>query len=118
KVYGLYDQDEERTDHSTSDEIVAFFHFVTVGAWLLFMFGWATSLFVPNPNKLAVFWALAIVLVATGRSAARAFCRRRPAYLQNAVVLGSGDEAQLVARKLLQHPEYGINLVGFVHAGQ
>jgi saccharopine dehydrogenase-like NADP-dependent oxidoreductase len=30
------------------------------------------------------------------------------------VVVGAGDIGQLVARKLLQHPEYGINLVGFV----
>ena len=40
--------------------------------------------------------------------------RRTLAYVQNAVIVGAGDIGQLVARKLLQHPEYGINLVGFV----
>ncbi len=30
------------------------------------------------------------------------------------MIVGAGDVGQLVARKLLQHPEYGINLVGFV----
>jgi exopolysaccharide biosynthesis polyprenyl glycosylphosphotransferase len=34
--------------------------------------------------------------------------------VQNAVIVGAGDIGQLVARKLLQHDEYGINLVGFV----
>ena len=34
--------------------------------------------------------------------------------MQNAVIVGAGDIGQLVARKLLQHPEYGINLVGLV----
>ncbi len=35
-------------------------------------------------------------------------------YLQNAVIVGAGDVGQLIATKFLQHPEYGINLVGFV----
>ena len=38
------------------------------------------------------------------------------AYLQNAVIVGAGDVGQLIGRKLLQHPEYGINLIGFVDA--
>jgi exopolysaccharide biosynthesis polyprenyl glycosylphosphotransferase len=37
-------------------------------------------------------------------------------YLQNTVIVGTGRVGQLLARKLLQHPEYGINLVGFVDA--
>jgi len=45
---------------------------------------------------------------------ARAVCRRRAAYLQNTIILGAGHVGQLVARKLLRHPEYGVNLVGFV----
>jgi hypothetical protein len=32
KVYGLYDRDEERTDHSTADDVVGVFHLVTVGS--------------------------------------------------------------------------------------
>src|SRR5207244_3792346 len=48
------------------------------------------------------------------RAGARALCRRRIAYLQNALIVGAGEVGQLVARKLLQHHEYGINLVGFV----
>ena len=35
KLYGLYERDEERTDHSTVDDVVGVFHLVTVGAWLL-----------------------------------------------------------------------------------
>lgn len=30
KVYGLYERDEERTDHSTVDDVVGVFHLVTV----------------------------------------------------------------------------------------
>ena len=114
KLYGLYDNDEERTDHSTADEIVTFVHLVTAGAWLLYLGTWLSHSAVPDPLKLSSFWAFAIVLVSLGRIGARAVARRRPEYLQNAVVMGAGPVGQLIARKLRQHPEYGINLVGFV----
>ena len=55
-----------------------------------------------------------MVAVPLLRSAARARCRRSIHYLQNAVIVGAGDVGQDVARKLLKHPEYGINLVGLV----
>jgi FlaA1/EpsC-like NDP-sugar epimerase len=51
-----------------------------------------------------------------GRAAARGFTRRRHAYVQNVVIVGAGDVGQLIAHGLLQHPEYGINLVGFLDA--
>jgi exopolysaccharide biosynthesis polyprenyl glycosylphosphotransferase len=54
--------------------------------------------------------------VTLARVGARAFCRKRTAYLQNTVIVGAGEIGQTVARKLLQHPEYGLNLVGFVDA--
>ncbi len=54
------------------------------------------------------------MLVTIGRGIARAAARRSPLYLQNTIIIGAGDIGQLAARKLLQHPEYRINLVGFV----
>ena len=41
-------------------------------------------------------------------------CRRSIAYIQNAVVVGTGPVGRLAAQKLLAHPEYGVNLVGFI----
>jgi lipopolysaccharide/colanic/teichoic acid biosynthesis glycosyltransferase len=35
-------------------------------------------------------------------------------HIQNAVVVGADASGQLIARMLLQHPEYGLNLLGFV----
>lgn len=114
KLYGLYDRDEERADHSTADEVMSVLHFVTAGAWTLFVGFWLTGLAMPQLDKLLAFWAGAAVLVAAGRSIARGMCRRRIEYVQNAVIVGAGDIGQLVARKFLQHHEYGINVVGFV----
>jgi exopolysaccharide biosynthesis polyprenyl glycosylphosphotransferase len=114
KLYGLYDRDEESATHSTADEVVSVFHLVTVGVWLFYATSWLVGLASPDQAKLATFWFLALVLVATARSAARTLARRTSAYAQNAVIIGAGDVGQLIGRKLLQHPEYHINLIGFV----
>ena len=113
-LHGLYERDEERADHSTVDDIVGVLHVVTIGAWFFLIASLATGLVVPNLIKLGSFWALAILFVAAGRAGARALCRRSLSYLQNTIIVGAGDVGQLVARKLLKHPEYGLNLVGFV----
>jgi exopolysaccharide biosynthesis polyprenyl glycosylphosphotransferase len=114
KVYGLYDRDEERTNHTTVDDLVGVFHLCTVGIWLFLAGGWLLSVG-PRPlGKLITFWILSIAFVTLARSLARTYCRRRPGYVQNTVVVGAGDVGQLVARKLVQHTEYGIRLIGFV----
>jgi len=114
KLYGLYDQDEERTHHPTTDDFGGVFHLVTLGMWLFFALTWIFGLANPEPPKMIVLWALAVALVTVGRSCARAACRRSITYIQNTIIVGAGDVGQQVARKLLRHPEYGINLVGFV----
>ena len=68
KVYGLYDRDEERADHSTIDDAPGVFHLVTVGVWLLFIGGRLTGAADPTLTRLVGFWLLAIVLVAAARA--------------------------------------------------
>lgn len=114
KLHGLYDRDETEADHSTVEDVFDVVQFVTLGTWLFLLGTWVTSLADPVPAKLAGFWALAVILVVAGRAIARAWCRRRSAYFQNTLIIGAGDIGQLIARKLTKHPEYGINLVGFV----
>ena len=114
KSYGLYDRDEEHANHSAVDDFVGVFHLVTVGTFFLLAVGHFTNWFQPPFSKLFVFWLLAIVSVTFARIAARAFCRRRVAFVQNTIILGTGRVGQELARKVQKHPEYGINVVGFV----
>src|SRR5215831_2756799 len=117
KIYGLYERDEERTEHTTVDDFVGVFHLVTVGVWVLFAGAWilgVTPYRYPPLDKLTTFWILAIILIPAARGAARVICHRRPSFIQNTVIVGAGEVGQLVARKYLQHREYGIHLVGFV----
>jgi exopolysaccharide biosynthesis polyprenyl glycosylphosphotransferase len=114
RLHGLYDRDEERASHSTLDDLVGVFNLVTVGTFFFFAGSWVTGLAKPYPPKLLTFWALAIVFVALARVGARTFARTRDSYVQNAVIVGVDEVAKLVARKVRDHPEYGVNVVGFV----
>jgi exopolysaccharide biosynthesis polyprenyl glycosylphosphotransferase len=114
KLYGLYERDEENVDHSTVDEVVGVFHLVTLGAWFYFVATWAAGIANPHVPRLIAFWLLATILIVIFRGVARAAARRSTLYLQNTLIIGAGEIGQLAARKLVQHPEYGINLVGFI----
>ena len=114
KLYGLYDRDEERTDHSTADDFVGVFHMVTVCTWILWAAAYLTTVVHPTPTRLMLFWGAAVLSISSARAVARTAARKNVAYIQNAIIVGAGEVGQLIAKKLLQHPEYGINVVGFV----
>jgi exopolysaccharide biosynthesis polyprenyl glycosylphosphotransferase len=114
KLYGLYAQDVKRTDHSTADDFVPIVHMITVCLWLFVAVAWVTGFAQPRIPKLLTFWALAIAFATLARAFVREFCRRLPSFVQNTVVVGAGDVGRLIARKVSQHPEYGLSLVGFV----
>ena len=115
KIYGLYSRDEERADHSTADEVFSVFNMLAVGTLGFYAFTYLFPGLTAIPlAKILTFLALAIPLVVLARVAARAICRHTDAYTQNTLILGAGLVGQRVAEKLLQHPEYGVNVVGFV----
>jgi len=114
RLYGLYDRDEERADHSTVDDVTGVFTAVTVGTALFFAIAYVTGAAHPSVPRLIAFAVAAGALVPLARSAARFHVRRSAMYVQNAVIVGAGDVGQLIGSKLLRHPEYAINLLGFV----
>jgi exopolysaccharide biosynthesis polyprenyl glycosylphosphotransferase len=113
KLYGLYEADEERTDHSTVDELVGVFHLITVGTWGSYALARLSGLG-DRYERYLVFWGLGVATVTAARVLSRGYSRSRMTYVQNAIIVGAGDVGQLIGRKMVQHPEYGINLVGFI----
>ena len=111
---GLYGRGSQRADHSTVDDFVGVFAVITIGVWLLSVFVALTGAASPSVWRTVTFWVMAISFVIGARALARAAARRMPMFWQNAVIVGAGDVGQLIARKLQQHPEYAIRLVGFV----
>ena len=114
RVYGLYDRDEERTDHSTVDDVVGVVQVVTLGTWSFLVLTHVARLPYPNLTRLVIFWFLAIALVPILRAVVRAIGRRQSAYIQNVIIVGSGYVARLLAEKIEKHSEYGLRVVGFV----
>ncbi len=113
-VHGLYRRDSERADHSTTDDIVQVVELVALGILVLLAGSWLLGRPAPHFYGLALFLIAAACLVPLLRFLARQACKRSRSYEQNAVVVGAGDIGQRIARKIIRHPEYGVNLVGFV----
>ncbi|MDQ3380576.1 MAG: sugar transferase [Actinomycetota bacterium] len=114
RMHGLYDRDEERTDHSTIDDIFGVLQMVSVGTWGFLAITEILSIRHPNLSRLAAFWAIAILLLPLLRAIARVLGRRNAAYIQNVIIVGSGQVARLLASKIGNHPEYGLSVIGFV----
>jgi exopolysaccharide biosynthesis polyprenyl glycosylphosphotransferase len=113
-TYGLYEQDEQRTDHSTVDEFPTLVTAITVGTFAFQLLVWAAGSHVPGGRWLLAFWATACLATTAGRTCVRSLVRRLAPHAERAVIAGAGGVSLLVARKLGQHPEYRIELVGFV----
>jgi exopolysaccharide biosynthesis polyprenyl glycosylphosphotransferase len=114
RLHGLYERDEERSDHSTVDDIVGVFHVVTIGTWLALVASHVADLDGASLQRMVVFWAFAIVLVPLFRALVRHLGRKNAAYTQNVLIVGSGNVAHLLAEKIARHPEYGLHITGFV----
>jgi len=114
RIHGLYDRDEEHTDHSTVDDVVGVFQVVTLGTWTFLVVTSVSGLPHPSLERLVVFWLIAALLVPLLRAASRVVGRRQAAYVQNVIIVGSGEVARLLEDKIRKHPEYGLRTVGFV----
>ena len=111
----LHDRDDRRPGHSTLDEFAPLAQLLTAGTWCAVLIAW----FAGRQDEIkgaAIFWVSAVVLVPLARSVTRAALRRGRELTQRTVIVGAGDIGQLVARKLAQHPESGLHVVGFVDA--
>jgi exopolysaccharide biosynthesis polyprenyl glycosylphosphotransferase len=100
KVLGLYDRDASLLHKSTLDELPKIAHSIFLGTGAIYMFG-------------PLFLAFALLVTPLLRTAVRGLIRRTtPA--ERVLILGSGQVASMVARKIVAHPEFGAELVGYV----
>ena len=114
RLHGLYDRDEERTDHSSVDDFFGVLQMVTIGTWIFLVGTHVIELAHPTLERIVVFWALAIGFVWLFRVLIRVVGRRQASYVQNVLIVGSGNVARLLAEKMGKHRGYGLNIVGFV----
>jgi exopolysaccharide biosynthesis polyprenyl glycosylphosphotransferase len=113
-LYGLYGRDEVRADHTTPDDVPHVFQAATTAGLLSCAVAQALGHAGEVVPAVLIAWPLLTLLVPSARGVARVYARRHEGYQQRTLILGAGDVGQLMARKFLQHPEYGMTLVGFL----
>src|SRR5205085_7036822 len=116
KSSGLYARDDDLIHHTTLDEVPALLKVAPVGTWSFLVVLWLTSVSSPGMGQLIGFWLLASVLLPAVRVVARSEFQRDVDFPQNTVIVGAGSVGQLLARKILKHPEYHVRVLGFVDA--
>jgi exopolysaccharide biosynthesis polyprenyl glycosylphosphotransferase len=104
----LYHLDSHRADYRAADEIGPVLHMATLWSWTTLLALWLIRPDEMAVPRVALFWALTLALLMTFRSLARGYARRRPWYMQQALVVGSEDETDPIVRKIRRHPEWGI----------
>ena len=75
-----------------------------------FLFDW----WVYTAVEAALFISASLVLVPVLRGSIRSWVFPRVMERRRTLIVGGGDEARLVYRKLGAHPEYGLEVVGFL----
>jgi exopolysaccharide biosynthesis polyprenyl glycosylphosphotransferase len=111
KAYGLYDADVRRLTRGTLRELPGVVHATLVGAALCWLYADLAPTTAPGAAALLTF-ALATAL---GTLALRAVTRRGLRRLlgpQRALITGDAASIPVLERKLRDHPEYGVEVVG------
>ncbi|MEP6811369.1 MAG: sugar transferase [Actinomycetota bacterium] len=115
--YRLYERDRGQIVVSTLDEWRDFLNALSVVALLELVIGLALHLraIVPvDAAAVATFWAIALLLLPVTRALIRRYAFPRLNSQQNTLVVGAGHVGQMIALKLMKHPEYNLRVVGFL----
>ena len=67
---------------------------------------------------LIAFWGLAVLLVPAARWVSRVTLWSKAAFQERVLIIGAGEVGHTVAAKIAGHPEYRIDLVGFLDDGE
>jgi exopolysaccharide biosynthesis polyprenyl glycosylphosphotransferase len=114
KSLRLYDRDANLVHNSTLNELPKLLHSLSLGAALAFLLGPLVPGVTMHRAQVVVWWLAALVLMPALRTCARELVRRRTTP-ERVLLVGAGQVAALVARKIESHPEYGRQIVGYVH---
>ena len=121
-AYHLYENDNLKISIASFDEVRDLFHAMLAGSlgFLIlsqgvdFFFGW----WVYTAVEALLFITAALILVPVVRGSIRSWVFPRVMSPRRTLVVGGGDDARLVYRKLQAHPEYGLEVVGFLAGGR
>ncbi len=115
KLHGLYDNDRRRIRHSTFDELPHLLSAVAIGTVLLdALLAISPVGGLPTATALLI-GVLALAFDTSGRASVRTFWKATTG-LAVGLVVGSPEDAALLARRLRTHPETRIDVIGYLGA--
>jgi exopolysaccharide biosynthesis polyprenyl glycosylphosphotransferase len=114
RVFGLYHVDTRRVDHSASEEVGPLLLMTTLWSWLVMFVEVVGGAHRSQLIELFALWAAALITVPVVRSTVRHWARGRDWYAQNAILVGSGRDAELILTRLHRHPEYGVRVLACI----
>jgi exopolysaccharide biosynthesis polyprenyl glycosylphosphotransferase len=117
-AYRLYERQIRGFSPPGLDELANLFHALLAGS-LLFLLGAQalkrfSSLSLYTPVEAVLFLAVAIAAVPLVRAGVRTWLLPAIARPRRTLIIGAGPVGRLVAERIGAHPEYGLELVGFV----
>jgi exopolysaccharide biosynthesis polyprenyl glycosylphosphotransferase len=117
-AYRLYERQIRGFSPPGLDELSNLFHALLAGS-LLFLLGAQalkrfSSLSLYTPVEAVLFLAFAVASVPLVRAAVRTWVLPAVARPRRTLIIGAGPVGRLVAERIGGHPEYGLELVGFV----
>jgi exopolysaccharide biosynthesis polyprenyl glycosylphosphotransferase len=117
-IYGLYERQSSTIVASTFDEISTLLNALMAGSLLMLLTGQALQRFahikVYSPSEAVLFLLFALALVPLARWTLRN--RLLPGVIRprRTLIVGAGSTGRLLASKISQHPDYGLEVVGFL----
>ena len=117
-VYRLYEGQSRAIARKSFDEVSTLFNALLAGSLALLVVNQGLKkgfdVFIYSPVEAFIFLGLAIVLVPTLRGIVRTWLFPNVMRARRTLIVGAGATGRLLERKLATHPEYGLELVGFV----
>jgi exopolysaccharide biosynthesis polyprenyl glycosylphosphotransferase len=119
-VYGLYERQSSTIVASTFDEISTMLNALMAGSLVQLLAGQGLERFanikVYSPSEAVLFLAFALALVPAARWTVRN--RLLPGVMRprRTLIVGAGPTGRLIESKIAAHPDYGLNVVGFLDA--
>jgi exopolysaccharide biosynthesis polyprenyl glycosylphosphotransferase len=114
-VRDLYRAGAWRWDHAAAEEFASITAVTAQWGLCALVGGWAAGMVSEvKVAPLAIGWAVTVAAVLAVRAAVRWRARRQSWYWENAIVLGSADQAERVVRRILRQRRLGINVMACV----
>jgi exopolysaccharide biosynthesis polyprenyl glycosylphosphotransferase len=116
--YRLYEGQSRAIAPTSFDEVANLFHALLAGSLLLLVVGQGLKkgfdVFIYSPLEALMFLGIAVIAIPTLRGIVRTWLFPHMMRPRKTLIVGAGPVGRTLERKINSHPEYGLELVGFV----